>query len=252
MKELKKKASSGDTAAQLRLALCYHRGYGTFINKELAEKWFSAAAANGNETAEGYILHNGIGVKRDPAGAQKKFLADSKNSVDSLAMLGQTYINTDAAKAVKLFTEAKDKGSLGAIANLGYCYELGHSVPKSEKKAVELYTTAAMQGAVIAQYNLAMTLEFGKGCDQDTFKAFYWYKVAAYQNYPQAIRAVKAMLSSHPEYKSDLEWYIVRWLIVGNRKNPSSPLAAIPRDVITEIARCYVRAEYWFLKEIQE
>ena len=60
----------------------------------------------------------------------------------------------DVRRAVKLWTEAAELGSIDALYNLGVVYIDGDAVQGDRAKAVELFTKAAMQGHVECRYNL--------------------------------------------------------------------------------------------------
>ena len=97
------------------------------------------------------------------------------NGADSLAMirarvekkdpaalhhLGQTYfygklgLKRDMQKAVELYTEAAELGSVEALHCLGAAYQRGAGVEQDEAKADEFYKKAAMQGHVESRHNL--------------------------------------------------------------------------------------------------
>ena len=57
-------------------------------------------------------------------------------------------------KAVELYTEAAELGSLKALYNLGNAYHLGEGVQKDMATAVKFWSNAAMQGHVLSRFNL--------------------------------------------------------------------------------------------------
>ena len=82
--------------------------------------------------------------------------------------LGQKYyygelgLKKDLRKAVELWTEAAELGSLGALYHLGMVYYNGNGVQEDKAKGLEFFQKAAMQGDVGSRYNLG-SYEIGKG-----------------------------------------------------------------------------------------
>ncbi|EJK74163.1 hypothetical protein THAOC_04176 [Thalassiosira oceanica] len=68
---------------------------------------------------------------------------------------GQLGLQKDMRKAVELFTEASELGSIKALCNLGIAYHCGEGVQQDTVKAVEVYKKAAMQGNAQSRHNLA-------------------------------------------------------------------------------------------------
>ena len=102
-------------------------------------------------------------------------LPDKDNDADTLAMvmarvekkdpeaiyhLGQTYfygklgLERDMQKAVELYTEAVDLGSVEALYSLGAAHSHGDGVEQDKAKAFEFYRKAAKQGHAEGRHNL--------------------------------------------------------------------------------------------------
>ena len=83
-----------------------------------------------------------------------------KNDPAAINILGQDYnhgmygLQTNMLKAVELWTEAAELGSVKALYSLGIAYESGNGVQKDMATAVKFWTEAAMQGHVQSRYNL--------------------------------------------------------------------------------------------------
>ena len=83
-----------------------------------------------------------------------------KKDPDAIHFLGERYffgglgLQKDMRKAVKLWEEAAELGSVDALFNLGVSYGTGDGVQKDEAKASEYYKKAAMQGHVESRHNL--------------------------------------------------------------------------------------------------
>jgi len=67
---------------------------------------------------------------------------------------GELGLQQDTRKAVELWKEAAELGSIDALYNLGVAYEYGHCVHQDRAKAAEFYEKSAMQGCVDARCNL--------------------------------------------------------------------------------------------------
>ena len=65
-------------------------------------------------------------------------------------------------RAVELWTEAAELGSVEALVRLGDSYRLGNGVQEGEAKATEFYQKAAMRGHAESRYNLGV-IEAQKG-----------------------------------------------------------------------------------------
>ncbi|EJK44245.1 hypothetical protein THAOC_37236 [Thalassiosira oceanica] len=71
-------------------------------------------------------------------------------------------LQKDMRKAVELWTEAAELGSIDALFNLGLSYFHGEGVQQDNAKAADFWTKAAMQGHAESRYNLG-SLEGRKG-----------------------------------------------------------------------------------------
>ncbi|EJK49801.1 hypothetical protein THAOC_31286 [Thalassiosira oceanica] len=92
----------------------------------------------------------------------------TKKDPEAIDHLGQKYffgelgLQKDVQKAVELFTEAADLGSIQALYNLADSYENGEGVDQDKAKAAEVYAKAALQGHVECRFNLGC-IELKKG-----------------------------------------------------------------------------------------
>ncbi|EJK50941.1 hypothetical protein THAOC_29946 [Thalassiosira oceanica] len=84
----------------------------------------------------------------------------AKKDPAAMFFLGQKYFNgdlelqKDMRKAVELYTEAAELGSVNALSSLECASFFGDGVGQDEKKAVQFWTKAAMQGHVESRRNL--------------------------------------------------------------------------------------------------
>ncbi|EJK43681.1 hypothetical protein THAOC_37850 [Thalassiosira oceanica] len=92
----------------------------------------------------------------------------AKKDPVAINFLGKKYffgdlgLRKDIQKAVELWTEAAELGSIQALFDLGDSYDEGDGVDQDKAKAAEFWTKAAMQGHVSGRYNLGC-IEFEKG-----------------------------------------------------------------------------------------
>jgi len=150
------------------------------------------------------------------------------NSADTLAMiqarvekrdpeainhLGETYthgslgLQKDMRRAVELYTEAAQLGSVEALYNLGVAYELGEGVQQDKAKAAEFYTKAAMQGHVESRYNLANH----EGREGNHDRAVKHYLISAKMGLKESVEGIKSMFmaghSTKEQYAEAMRGY---------------------------------------------
>ena len=83
-----------------------------------------------------------------------------KKDPEALYFLGAKYLHgrlglqKDARKAVELWTEAAELGSIEALYNLGVAYDRGVGVQQDKAKGIQFWRKAAMQGCVESRNNL--------------------------------------------------------------------------------------------------
>ena len=94
-----------------------------------------------------------------------------KGDAEANRFLGNQYYHgghglaKDVPRAIDLFTEAAELGSIDAHLNLGNVYYNGHVGEKDEPRAMHHWKQAAMKGHVLSRHNLA-SIEYQRGnCD---------------------------------------------------------------------------------------
>ena len=93
--------------------------------------------------------HPGNDVAKAIAMVRKRV---EKKDPDAILFMGNTYCNAelglqkDARKAIELWTEAAELGSLAALCNLGVAYYYGQGVEEDKAKGIRFYEKAAKQG----------------------------------------------------------------------------------------------------------
>ncbi|EJK57054.1 hypothetical protein THAOC_22942 [Thalassiosira oceanica] len=114
----------------------------------------------------------------------------------AINFLGEKYchgslgLQKDMRKAVELWTEAAELGSIEALFNLGVAYYFGDGVEKNTAKAVELFEKAAMHGNVESRHNLGQ-FEVEKG---NYDRAVRHLLISAKMGYKGSVEIIKKML----------------------------------------------------------
>jgi hypothetical protein len=85
----------------------------------------------------------------------------------------------DAAKALKFFRRAADKGDAKAQIHMGLIHQEGRGVAKDPVLAVKYYRAAAEQGNAAAQLRLGLSRMEGNGIKKDPERAYFWFTLAA-------------------------------------------------------------------------
>ncbi|EJK57540.1 hypothetical protein THAOC_22406 [Thalassiosira oceanica] len=106
---------------------------------------FCRAPFPANDAAAQLAMIQSRVVKKDPEGI---------NFLGQQYFFGQLGLQKDIQKAVELWTEAAERGSIVALYNLGVAYDRGQGDVQDKEKAANFFAKAAMQGHVLARHNL--------------------------------------------------------------------------------------------------
>jgi TPR repeat protein len=222
-------ATAGHRRAQINLGILYLRGQGVARDLVQARAWLEKAAATDDPNAlyalgrameehddtvgadsvraadvyrraaekghalaalrYGLAMVDGLGVKRDPNGAQTWLLQANDSGVPEAALaLGDLSARTAASR---------DKEANAKIV----------------ERAVSWYEVAAKAGVPSAQFKLANAYFAGAGIARDPVQALAWYGRAAQQGLPEAENAFGVMLTGGVAGTPDpVEGY--KWLIL--------------------------------------
>ena len=132
-------AEHGDAHAQFDLGVIYNNGRGVLQNFATAYKWFSLAAAQGDQTAAQY---RDI-VQQSMSSAQTGPLEDGEAA----------YQRGDYSTALRLLRPLAEHGDAHAEFDLGVIYYNGRGVPQDFVTAEMWFNLAAAQGdQTAAQY----------------------------------------------------------------------------------------------------
>ena len=151
-----------------------------------------------------------------------------KNGADMLAMvqarvkkkdpaaiyvLGKKYCHgslrsqKDMRKAVELWTEAAELGSIEALYSLGVAYDRGDGVQQDRAKAAELYKKAAMQGHVESRHSLGKH----EGRKGDYNRAVRHILISAKMGHLESLENIKQMfmggVATKAQYAEALKGY---------------------------------------------
>ena len=227
-----KAATAGHQRAQINLGILYFRGQGVERDLVQARAWLEKAAANEDpyalyalarameetlgpaigdavRTADlyrrsaqkghplaalryGLALMDGLGVKKDPAAAQRWLLLADRDGVPEAALA--------LADMTVRMPAPKDKAENEKLVTL----------------AIGWYRNAADAGVASAQFKLANAYFAGRGVPRDPNEALFWYGRAAQQGLPEAQHAIGVLLLGGVASARDpVEGY--KWLILAEK-----------------------------------
>ena len=129
------------------------------------------------------------------------------NHLGDKLLFGDRGLQKDMRKALELYTEAAELGSLDALYNLGISYDHGEGVEVDEEKGVEFFKKAAMQGHVASRHNLGFW-EAGKG---DGDRAVRHFLISAKMGRKESLENIKQMfidgIATKDRYAEALKGY---------------------------------------------
>ena len=120
-----------------------------------------------------------------------------KKDPDAIKFLGEQYyqgllgLPKDTQKAIDLYTEAAELGSIEALAKLGIAYGTGNGVQQDKKKAVHFYEKAAMQGHVQSRHNIGSY----EGMAGNHDRAVRYFLISAKMGFEDSVEMIKRMLA---------------------------------------------------------
>jgi uncharacterized protein len=200
---LRKRAESGDAAAQFELGLLvFQRMLASkipFEGHEEALRWFTLAEQNGNVSAKARLAFMILWGKPTPSGrdyvrahrlAEEGAAANDPLALDllsSMYYLGQG-VSKDEGKAVVLEVRAADAGSLTAQRSVANRYLRGNVLEKDPAKGELYLERAASAGDQESQTTLGSLYAFGSkwGIPERPERAVYWLTTAANAQHARA------------------------------------------------------------------
>ncbi len=148
----------------------------------------------------GVMLYEGKKLPRDYAEAFKWFTKAAANgNDDAMHALGICHFmghgaEQDSIKAAQWFRQAAELGNSEAQNNLGNCYSNGDGVPLDLEQAAHWWRKAALQHNQQAQFNVGcMALQL----DNDQVEAYFWWRILGIKH-PQAPNRLRQLIELMP------------------------------------------------------
>ncbi len=177
-------AKQGHIFAQLKLALCYEKGYGVPRNKDAAIKWYGEAAnRDGNYTTQYLKLKYASKTYENVIRYRPSLLfAADRENINSQYQLGEWFINHKGQSAYReeafvWYSKAASKGHKGAMLKIAECYENGTGVYRNYKDAIIWYKKAAKGGDDSARLRLAKAYLYGEMVTKNIEESVKWYNL---------------------------------------------------------------------------
>ena len=149
-----------------------------------------------------------------------------KKDPEAINHLGVTYcygsigLQKDMRKAVELWTEAAELGSIDALNSLGDAYRRGEGVQQDSEKAAEFYKKAAMQGHIGSRNNLGcdenekgncnhavrhllISAKMGNNGSVENIKNMFMIGLAAKEHYAEALRGYQNAMEEMKSHDRD-------------------------------------------------
>ncbi|EJK44476.1 hypothetical protein THAOC_36978, partial [Thalassiosira oceanica] len=137
----------------------------------------------------------------------------SKRDAEAINHLGQMYyfgklgLAKDVPRAIELWTEAVELGSVDAHSNLGAAYYIGKGVEEDKPRGIRHWQQAAMKGHVASRYFLGVA-EFKEG---NCGLAMQHWMISAKMGFEDSLNAIKEMfmegLATKAHYAEALRGY---------------------------------------------
>ena len=182
-------ASSGDAAAQFRLAF-YLFQTGDPPDYSSILTWLRSSTEQHYAPAQctlGYLYEKGLGLHRDYAKAAENYRAAALQG-DSIAQnnLGYLYytghgVHKDSRASFKWYRAAAEHGDPTGESNLGYLYYHGQGTRRDYAEAAKWFRAAAEQGDYRSERVLGYLYYEGLGVPVDYSEAAHWLSLAAQQ-----------------------------------------------------------------------
>ena len=133
-------------------------------------------------------------LPRDEASALAKIQRRAdKGDAEAMNHLGEQYfygdlgLAKDVPRAIELWTEAAELGSLDAHFQLGDTYYDGNGVEEDKPRGIHHWQQAAMKGHALSRHNLG-AIEYGEGNYE---LAVQHYMISAKMGYEQSLNSIK-------------------------------------------------------------
>lgn len=188
-------AESGDPLGAFNLGVCLAQGVGGDRDKAKALYWMGRAR-DGIVNAQywyGRMLIEGGDVEADPVQgfawiekAAEAGMMEARVAVAQFLITGQIEGHRDHPRALELYHQAADQGSIDALFSLGAMYGGGHDVPMDRTKAFQYFQKAAQRGHGLSQLMVGRYLVRGLAGRMDPEEGRLWLERAAARDVSEA------------------------------------------------------------------
>ena len=236
-------AESGDREGQLKLAYMLEQGMGGPVDVINAQKWYAAAAEQGDPVAQYLLGHfyqlGRLDNKPDYEQAKKWYSSAQTNYAPAGVALGFIYdtVDDDYQHALTGYESAAKSGDAVGQFNAGLMYEQGKGRSVDFEKAADLYRQAAEQGHIKAMVQLADVYLNGL---HDQEKALSWYKKAADLGDSDALYQLGLLSETGVATRLDYPEAVRYYRLAANKDNANAKLAlarlyqyglGVPKDI---------------------
>ncbi|MBX9695258.1 MAG: sel1 repeat family protein, partial [Cyanobacteria bacterium] len=217
---LRKAAESGNSRAQVLLAMILFEGVGVPENRKESREWLEKAVKKKNQAAMCMLssrYRDGIGGKSDAKRAHQ-LLEEAAQTGDALTqerLANSTiriHFGEEDKKANKWLKSAADQGYLPAMRSLVDRSVIGMVTKQDCPNPAALLSKVAAEGDIDARMELARGYRFGRsGIERDKAKAIKLFKECADQGNCEAQNALGDIYSSSLDGEPNLDeacvWY---------------------------------------------
>lgn len=169
-----------------------------------------------------------------------------------LAKLYETKAHYNQEAVQYWYNNAKQKGEVRAMVELGLIYQYGKGVPKDPKYALKLYEAAASQQYGEAAFHSGLMYYHGEGVKQDYEQALKWFSQGVVNDYAPCFLFLGMMYKKGEGVKQDFR-EAMNWLQKAAAKGNAGAMTRIGDFYKTGdgVAQNISEAIKWYEKSIQ-
>ncbi len=199
--ELIKKAMSGDSNSQYRLAKAYIEQSKSDDDLAKARRWYSAASEHGHKRAKYELARLMMADEEIDWNAVTSLLKDaSVEENDAAIELSKLYsdgVDLDYKTVIKCLREGSDRGSNRCKMRLAELLYKGES-REERLESIKLCYELAMDGEKDAMFRLYLHYRYAVGTKTDMNIAVYWLKKAVESGHMGAKRELDSLSEGTP------------------------------------------------------
>jgi len=255
---LRRKAESGDPAAETELCMAYARSDAIAEDDAQSVLWCRRAADQGfapGEEGVGLSYRAGRGVERDPLQAVAWFQkAAAQQSTYAMNLLGTMYANADGipqdfGKAMEWYQKAADLGDPKSDFDVGVIYLEGQGVKQDTQEGLDWVQRAVDLKFSYAEFALAGLYQDGTMVPRDLPKSVELFREAAEQGLAPAQTELGWIYAHGVGVQLD---YVeaAKWYQKGAEQGDTKAAYGLGvRYMLGQgVARDYSAAEKWFIE----